>query len=645
MNNYNELFNQAADHPETYWAQAAQDIDWDKPWDNVLDDSKAPLYRWFVGGEMNTCYNAVDRHVKAGRGEQAALIYDSAITTTKRIVTYNELLDRVSKTAGALRGLGVEKGDRVIIYMPMIPQAVFAMLACARIGAIHSVVFGGFSAKELAKRIDDCEPKVILTTSCGIEPGHIVEYQPIVHEAERIAKHKIDYAVFWQRSHHRIVFRDNDINWKLWMEAADPVDCVPVKATDPLYILYTSGTTGAPKGVLRDHGGHAVALNWTMKNLYNCNAGDVFWAASDVGWVVGHSYICYAPLLAGCTSIIFEGKPVGTPDAGVFWRIVQEHNVKCLFTAPTAIRAIRREDSDGVHIKRYDISCLKSLFLAGEHCDPNTMAWAKEKLGVPVVDHWWQTETAWAITANCLGLDYNTAAENVTGRAVPGYQLECLDDQGNPVEQGQSGNIVAKLPLPPGTLQTLWKNDQRCIKSYFSDFAGYYLTGDAGHQDEHGNWHVMGRIDDIINVAGHRLSTGSMEEALCAHSDIAEAAVIGVKNRLKGQVPIGFIVQKANIHRNEDELCAEIVKHMRDALGAVASFKLVTVVHKLPKTRSGKILRATMRAMADDVPYNMPPTIEDPLTLDEIKAGLRRLGYPRDQSLDIAVKEHQTKEI
>lgn len=642
--NYQVCFNQAANDPEAYWGEAAKAIHWDTPYDKVLDDSTPPMYRWFTGGMMNTCYNAVDRHVEAGRGDQAALIYDSAITTTKRPITYNELLDRVSKTAGALRDLGVEKGDRVIVYMPMIPQAVFAMLACARIGAIHSVVFGGFSAKELAKRIDDAKPKVILTTSCGIEPGRVVEYQPIVHEAERLAEHKIEHAVFWQRSHHRITLRDHDINWKTWMEAADPVPCLPVESTHPLYILYTSGTTGAPKGVLRDHGGHAVALTWTMKNLYNCEAGDVFWAASDVGWVVGHSYICYAPLLAGCTSIIFEGKPVGTPDAGVFWRIVQEYGVKSLFTAPTAIRAIRREDSDGVHINRYDVSSLKSLFLAGEHCDPNTMNWAKEKLGVPVVDHWWQTETGWAITANCLGLDYEMDVDNIAGQAVPGYQIECFDDDGKPVEQGQSGNIVVKLPLPPGTLQTLWGNDERCITSYFSDFEGYYLTGDAGHQDTHGNWHVMGRIDDIINVAGHRLSTGSMEEALCAHSDIAEAAVIGVKNRLKGQVPIGFIVQKANVHRDEAELCKELVGHMREALGAVAAFKLVTVVNKLPKTRSGKILRATMRAMADDEPFNMPPTIEDPFTLDEIKAGLRKLGYPRDQSVDLS-EGPKTKEI
>ncbi len=636
MNNYHKLFDQASNNPETYWAEAAKTIHWDKPYTQVLDGSTPPMYRWFTGGMMNTCYNAVDRHVKAGRGEQAALIYDSAITTTKRTVTYNELLDRVSKTAGALRDLGVEKGDRIIIYMPMIPQAVFAMLACARIGAVHSVVFGGFSAKELAKRIDDAKPKVILTTSCGIEPGRVVEYQPIIHEAERIAKHKIEHAVFWQRSHHRIQMRDTDINWKPWMEAAEPVPCLPVEATHPLYILYTSGTTGSPKGVLRDHGGHAVALSWTMKNLYNCEAGDVFWAASDVGWVVGHSYICYAPLLAGCTSIIFEGKPVGTPDAGVFWRIVQEYGVKSLFTAPTAIRAIRREDPEGVHIKRYDLSNLQSLFLAGEHCDPNTMAWAKEQLGVPVVDHWWQTETGWAITANCLGLDYEQPAENIAGQAVPGYQIECFNDEGKPVEQGQSGNIVIKLPLPPGTLQTLWGNEERCITSYFSDFKGYYLTGDAGHQDEHGNWHIMGRTDDIINVAGHRLSTGSMEEALCSHPDVAEAAVIGVKNRLKGQVPIGFVVQKSNIHRNEEELCKELVAHLREVIGAVAAFKLVTIVNKLPKTRSGKILRATMRAMADDAPYNMPPTIEDPFTLDEIKAGLRKLGYPRDQSVDLS---------
>ncbi|MBS9777914.1 MAG: AMP-binding protein [Gammaproteobacteria bacterium] len=635
-NSYQDFFNDAAQDAELYWGSAAQSIYWDKPYASVLDSSNIPMYRWFSGGMMNTCYNAVDRHVESGRGEQAALIYDSAITTTKRIVTYNELFDRVSKTAGALRELGVEKGDRVIIYMPMIPQAVFAMLACARIGVIHSVVFGGFSAKELAKRIDDAKPKVILTTSCGIEPGRVIEYQPIVHEAERIAEHKIDHAIFWQRSHHRITLRNNDINWKTWMEAADSVPCLPVESTHPLYILYTSGTTGAPKGVVRDHGGHAVALMWTMKHIYNCEVGDVFWAASDVGWVVGHSYICYAPLLAGCTSVIYEGKPVGTPNAGVFWRIVQEHGVKTLFTAPTAIRAIRREDSTGEYIKNYDVSSLESLFLAGEHCDSNTMDWAKKHLGVPVIDHWWQTETGWAITAKCLGLDYESESQYVSGQAVPGYQIECFDDDGNLLKQGQSGNIVVKLPLPPGTLQTLWNNEARCISSYFSDFKGYYLTGDAGYQDEFGNWHVMGRIDDIINVAGHRLSTGSMEEVLCSHPDVAEAAVIGVKNRLKGQMPIGFIVQKAHIIRDEKELCSELVAQMREALGAVSAFKLVTVVDKLPKTRSGKILRATMRAMADDEPYTFPPTIEDPTTLDEIKKGLRKLGYPRDQTIDIS---------
>lgn len=645
MEKYQELFTEAAEDPQQFWSKAAQEIVWDKPFEQVLDDSNPPMYKWFVGGMMNTCYNAVDRHIKDGRGEQAALIYDSAITTTKRKVTFNELYDRVSKTAGALRGLGVEKGDRVVIYMPMVPQAIFAMLACARIGAIHSVVFGGFSAKELAKRIDDAKPKVILTTSCGIEPGRLVEYQPIIHEAERLATHKVDYAVFWQRSHHRIELRDNDINWKPWMEAAEPVDCLPVEATHPLYILYTSGTTGAPKGVLRDHGGHAVALTWSMKHIYNCHAGDVFWAASDIGWVVGHSYICYAPLLAGCTSIVYEGKPVATPDAGVFWRIVEEHNVRCLFTAPTAIRAIRREDSQGEYIDRYDLSCLQSLFVAGEHCDPNTMSWAKEKLKVPVIDHWWQTETGWPITANAQGMEYDIDREKISGFSVPGYQVNCVDDDGKPVEQGQSGNIVIKSPPPPGTLQTLWQDEPRFIKSYFSDFEGYYLTGDAGYQDEHGNWHIMGRIDDIINIAGHRLSTGAMEEALVAHDDIAEAAVIGVKNRLKGQVAIGFIVQKANVHRDEGDLCAEVVKHMREAMGAVAAFKLVTVVKKLPKTRSGKILRATMRAMADDEPFNMPPTIEDPSTLDIIKAGLKKLGYPRDQSVDISIKEHKTKDI
>jgi len=618
----------ALEDPEGFWGEAAQAIDWIEPWDRVLDDSDPPFYRWFAGATCNTCYNAVDRHVAAGRGGQAALIYDSPITGSQRTITYAELQDQVARAAGMLAGLGVAKGDRVIVYMPMVPEAAIAMLACARLGAVHSVVFGGFAATELAVRIDDAKPKAILSASCGIEPGRIVEYKPLLDQAIEHAAHKPDAVVVLQREQaaaSMIAGRDHD--WAESIAAAAPHDCVAVAATDPLYILYTSGTTGQPKGIVRDNGGHMVALNWSMSNIYDVKPGEVYWAASDVGWVVGHSYIVYAPLLAGCTSIIFEGKPVGTPDAGVFWRVIAEHDVKALFTAPTAFRAIKREDPDGELIKHYDLSGFRTLFLAGERADPDTVQWAERHLGVPVIDHWWQTETGWAIAANCMGIEVLPVKYGSPTRAVPGYDVRILDEAGHEVPRGDIGAIAIKLPLPPGTLPTLWQAPERYKSAYLATFPGYYQTGDAGFVDDDGYVYVMSRTDDIINVAGHRLSTGAMEEVLAEHPDVAECAVIGAADQLKGEVPLGLLVLKAGVERGDDEIAAEAVKLVRERIGPVAAFKTAVVVGRLPKTRSGKILRGTMKKIADSTDWNMPATIDDPAILEEIGEVLKNAGY------------------
>jgi len=623
-------YRRSLEDPEGFWADAAKEIDWYSPWDRVLDDSKQPFYRWFAGATCNTCYNAVDRHVEAGRGEQAAIIYDSPITGKLRTLTYANLQDKVARCAGVLRSLGVEKGDRVIIYMPMVPQALVAMLGCARIGAVHSVVFGGFAPNELATRIVDSNAKVILTASCGLEPGRIVSYKPMVDEAISLAGDTVKAVVVLQREQEPCELtpgRDHD--WRALMEAAEPAECVPVAATDPLYILYTSGTTGQPKGVVRDNGGHMVALKWSMKNIYDIDPGDVYWAASDVGWVVGHSYICYAPLLHGCTTIVFEGKPVGTPDAGVFWRVIQDHGVKALFTAPTAFRAIKKEDPDGALIADYDLSRFKTLFLAGERCDPDTLHWAEDKLGVPVIDHWWQTETGWAIAANCMGIERLPVKPGSPTRPVPGYDVQILGPDNQPVPNGEMGAICIKLPMPPSCLPTLWQADERYLQSYLTDYPGYYQTGDAGYLDEDGYVFVMSRTDDIINVAGHRLSTGAMEEVLAEHPDVAECAVIGVADKLKGQLPLGFLVLKSGVTRPHEEIVAEVVKQVRQSIGPVAAFKTCTVVPRLPKTRSGKILRGTMRAIADGQDYKMPATIDDPMILEEIGDSLKTVGYAK----------------
>ena len=626
---FDEIYTESLENPEKFWADVAQEIDWYKPWDKVLDDSGAPhFYKWFAGAECNTCYNAVDRHVENGRGDQAAIIYDSPITGHKKTLTYSQLQDKVARCAGMLADLGVTKGDRVIIYMPMIPQAAVSMLACARIGAVHSVVFGGFAPHELATRIEDAKPKVILSASCGIEPGRIISYKPMLDAALEQAPGHVEKVVIVQREQETCeLTAGRDLDWKEAMDAATPVDCVPLAATDPLYILYTSGTTGQPKGVLRDNGGHMAALKWSMKNIYDVEPGEVYWAASDVGWVVGHSYIVYGPLLHGCTTILFEGKPVGTPDAGVFWRVIEEHGVTTLFTAPTAFRAIKKEDPNGKLLADYDLSCFRALFLAGERCDPDTLEWAKSKLGVPVIDHWWQTETGWSIAANCMGIEMLPVKPGSPTRAVPGHDVRILDTDGHELPRGQMGAICVKLPLPPGCLPTLWGADQRFIDAYLAEYPGYYQTGDAGYMDDDGYIFVMSRTDDIINVAGHRLSTGAMEEVLAAHPDVAECAVIGVHDPLKGQLPLGFMVLKAGVDRDEDDIVKEVVKMVREQIGPVAAFKQALVVPRLPKTRSGKILRGTMRKIADHEEWKMPATIDDPAILDEISDGLRSIGY------------------
>ncbi|RKT44597.1 propionyl-CoA synthetase [Thiocapsa rosea] len=627
---YQAVYERSMKDPESFWAEAAELIDWDRPWDKVLDSSDAPFHRWFAGGMLNTCYNAVDRHVTAGRGDQPAIIHDSPVTGSKTVITYAELQDQVARFAGALLALGVTKGDRVIVYMPMVPEAAVAMLGCARIGAIHSVVFGGFSARELATRIDDAKPKVMVAGSCGIEPNRVVHYKPLLDSAINLAEHKPEHCIVLQREQEPgTLIAGRDLGWTEALAAAEPAACVSVAATDPLYILYTSGTTGQPKGVVRDNGGHAVALAWSMENVYNVKPGEVFWAASDVGWVVGHSYIVYAPLLAGCTTIVYEGKPVGTPDAGAFWRVISEHDVSVLFTAPTAFRAIKRDDPNAEHLARYDLGSLRALFLAGERCDPDTLGWAQKILDIPVIDHWWQTETGWAIAANCLGIEQLPVKPGSPTRAVPGYDIQVLDDEGVSVAPGDIGRIMIKLPLPPGCLPTLWGNDARFIQSYLSSQPGYYLTGDAGYLDEDGYLFVMSRIDDIINVAGHRLSTGAMEGVLASHPDVAECAVIGAHDQLKGELPLGLVVLKSGVSRDDAVITKELVNLVRDQIGPVAAFKTVVVVQRLPKTRSGKILRGTMKSIADGKDYRMPATIDDPSILEEIETALGTIGYAR----------------
>jgi propionyl-CoA synthetase len=628
LGRFEDIYRDSLDDPEAFWAEAAAQIEWVDPWERVLDDSRAPFYRWFAGGRLNSCHNALDRHVEGGRGDQVALIYDSPVTAAAAAFTYRELRDAVARFAGALAAQGVARGDRVIVYMPMVPEAVIAMLACARLGAIHSVVFGGFAANELASRIEDAKPKVVVSASCGIEPGRVVAYKPLLDAAIALAAWKPERCIVLQRPMLEAALDpERDVEWEEAVATAEPAGCVPVEATDPLYILYTSGTTGQPKGIVRDNGGHAVALEWTMKHIYDVDPGEVYWAASDVGWVVGHSYIVYALLFHGCTTVLYEGKPVGTPDAGAFWRVISQHNVCMLFTAPTAFRAIRQQDPDGSLIERHDLSGFRALFLAGERCDPETLGWAEEKLGVPVIDHWWQTETGWPIAANCLGVERLPVVPGSPTRAVPGWDLRVLDARGNELPAGEIGALAVKLPMPPGASPTLWNADARFREAYLDPFPGYYQTADAGYVDEAGYVFVMARTDDIINVAGHRLSTGAIEEVLASHSDVAECAVIGVADELKGQLPVGFLVLKAGVERPHEEIAAEVVQLVRERIGPVASFKKAAVVERLPKTRSGKILRKTMRQIADGEPYRTPPTIDDPDILEEILGSLRTIGY------------------
>ncbi len=625
---YADLHRKSITDPDGFWMEQAQAIDWITPPSKALFDQNAPLYEWFSDGVVNTCWNALDRHVEAGRGDQVAVIHDSPVTDTVKKLTYTEMRDQVAALAGAMAAKGVSKGDRVIIYMPMVPEALMAMLACARIGAIHSVVFGGFAAHELAVRIDDAQPKCIIAGSCGIEPGRVVAYKPLLDGAIAEATHKPDFTVILQRDALAAdLVAGRDYDWSDFVAGASPAGCVPVEGNHPAYVLYTSGTTGQPKGVIRATGGHLVALQWTMKNIYNVDPGDVFWAASDVGWVVGHSYICYAPLIAGNTTIVFEGKPVGTPDAGTFWRVISEHGVKSFFTAPTAFRAVKREDPKGAYVTKYDLSCLKQVYLAGERADPDTIRWAEDQLKVPVIDHWWQTETGWPMAANPVGVELLPVKLGSPAVPMPGYDIQVLDEGGNPVAAGELGAIAAKLPLPPGTLPNLWNAEARFRKSYLDQFPGYYATGDAGYMDADGYVYIMARTDDVINVAGHRLSTGAMEEVLASHPDVAECAVIGVSDDLKGQLPLGFMCLNNGATSTPEDVVKECVKLVRDQIGPVAAFKLAVVVDRLPKTRSGKILRGTMVSIADSKPFKMPATIDDPAILEEIATALRRLGY------------------
>ncbi|MGI9064595.1 MAG: propionyl-CoA synthetase [Pseudonocardiaceae bacterium] len=626
MGSHEQVYRRSMTDPDGFWSEAAAAIDWYRKPKQIVDRENPPFYRWFPDGELNTCYNAIDRHIADGRGDQAALIYDSPVTQTKRTYTYAQLRDEVARFAGVLTGLGVERGDRVVIYLPMIPEATIAMLACARIGAVHSVVFGGFAANELAVRIDDAAPKVVVAASCGIEGSRVIEYKPLLERAIERATHRPDRCVILQRPQASAELGERDVDWVEAMDAAEPADCVPVAATDPLYVLYTSGTTGRPKGVVRDNGGHAVALRWSMTNIYDIGPGDVFFTASDIGWVVGHSYIVYAPLIAGATTVLYEGKPVGTPDAGQFWRVVSEHGAKAMFTAPTAFRAIKKADPKGEFAAQYDLSGLKVLFLAGERLDPDTYQWASDLLEIPVIDHWWQTETGWPIVANHMGLEPMTVKPGSPTKPVPGYDVQVLSPEGKPVPAGEEGAIVIKLPLPPGCLPTVWGDDERFVTSYLDRFPGYYHTGDGGLIDSDGYVFVMGRTDDVINVAGHRLSTGSMEEVLGAHQDVAECAVIGVADPMKGQVPRGFVVLKSGVERDEAALRAELIAMVRDQVGAVASFRDVAVVAALPKTRSGKILRKTMRGIADGKDEAVPSTIDDASVIDTLRSVLRPSG-------------------
>jgi propionyl-CoA synthetase len=623
---FDAVYRRSLSDPEGFWREAAAAIDWVvPPGDQILDASASPFYRWFPGAQLNTCYNALDRHADGPRADQTALIYDSPVTDTKRTYTYRELRDEVARFAGVLYSLDVRKGDRVVIYMPMIPEAIVAMLACARLGAVHSVVFGGFAPHELAVRIDHARPKVVLSASCGIEGARVIAYKPMLDQALAETGFPPDKCVIFQRPQvEATLVEGRDIDWSDAMSGAEPEGCTTVAATDPLYILYTSGTTGVPKGVVRDNGGHAVALAWTMPNIYGVEPGETFWAASDVGWVVGHSYIVYAPLLAGATTVLYEGKPVGTPDPGAYWRVISEHGVKVMFTAPTGFRAIKKEDPKGEFLRRYDITCLRTLFLAGERLDPDTYEWASGLLGIPVVDHWWQTETGWPIAANCMGIEPLPIKPGSPTKAVPGYDVRILDTEGSEMPSGKEGAVAIRLPLPPGTLPTLYLDDDRFVRSYLTRYPGHYLTGDGGYVDEDGYLFIMGRVDDIINVAGHRLSTGAMEEAIAQHPDIAECAVIGIGDEMKGQVPIGLVVLKAGVERDPTEIEEEVVALVRNHVGPVASFKKATVVSRLPKTRSGKILRATMREIADDRPVNVPSTIDDPAILDEIRVSLNK---------------------
>jgi propionyl-CoA synthetase len=625
MTSYAEAYQHSLEDPDSFWADAASQIRWIHKPSVILDGSRSPLYQWFSDGTLNTCFNALDRHVATGRAEATALIYDSPVTGTKASYTFAELTELTAKCAGILRALGVVAGDRVLIYLPMIPEAVISMLACARIGAIHSVVFGGFASAELAARIVDAQPKVIISASCGIEPTRVIEYKPLLDRALELSSHQPDRCIIVQRRQAVAELGPLDLEWRELMRssAIQPAECVEVAATDPLYILYTSGTTGKPKGIVRDNGGHAVALRWSMTNVYGINPGDVFWAASDVGWVVGHSYIVYAPLLTGATTILYEGKPIGTPDAGAFWRVISEHGVNALFTAPTAIRALKKEDPEGLLIDQYDLSSLRTLFLAGERLDPDTYAWATERLGVPVVDNWWQTETGWPIAANLRGLDPMPIKAGSPTVPVPGYDVRILNDQGLPAAAGEEGAICIKLPLPPGTLPTVWGDDQRFIDSYLSAFDGYYLTGDGGYVDSDGYLFVLGRTDDVMNVAGHRLSSGQIEAALAGHPAVAECAVIGVYDPVKGQVPRALVVTKAGFAGSPDELAVELSARVRAEVGAIASLSRVDIVPGLPKTRSGKILRKAMRQIADDGDAQVPSTIEDVGVLDGLRSILR----------------------
>jgi len=630
MGTFDEEFRKSIEDPEGFWGEAAEAITWHKKWDKVLDASNPPFYRWFTGGELNTCYNALDRHVESGRADQTALIYDSPVTKTIQKFTYRELLDTVARFAGVLKmkSLGVKKGDTVVIYMPMIPEAAVAMLACARLGVVHSVVFGGFAPHELALRINDAKPKIVISASGAVEVTRLIEYKPLLNKAIELATHKPEKCIIFQRQFIREeMIQGRDLDWKELMSSAEPVPCVPVKATDPLYILYTSGTTGKPKGVVRDNGGHAVALRWSLEHIYDTKPGEVYWAASDVGWVVGHSYIVYGPLITGCTTVLFEGKSVGTPDPGAFWRVISQHGVKTLFTAPTAFRAIKKEDPRGEHIKKYDLSKFQYLFLAGERLDPDTYHWAYNLLRKPVIDHWWQTETGWPITANCLGIEHFPIKPGSCTKPVPGYDVQIIDNLGKKLKPREEGLVVIKLPLPPGTLPTLWNADERFIESYMKIFPGYYFTSDGGYMDEDGYVYIMGRVDDVINVAGHRLSTGAMEEVVAQHTDIAECAVIGAHDPLKGQLPVGLVVLKSGVIREEEDLKTELVRMIRNEIGPIACFKEAAVVTRLPKTRSGKILRSTMRKIADGEPYPMPSTIDDPSILGEVEEAFKKIGY------------------